>query len=470
MKVTNSLIIVILILSISFLQSQTIIPAGPVTGNWSVGGSPYIVTGDIYIIDSLIIKPGVVVQFQAGGWQLEAGTNAKLIAEGKEDSVIVFEAFQGQNPGSWNRIFVNESSDNDVFRYCTIRYATYGIYDYNSSPTIENCTIYKNSEFGIVAMSRVGTYEDTIKNCIIFNNLKSGIHVEGYDRYGAASEKVVIYRCIIYDNAQNGVIVYSGTWWNWGNAYSLANIINCTIFGNQTGVRAYAYRGYADAKIANSIVAFNTGYGVTNQDSRSYIGENDIIYNCFWGNEQGNFNSLRDPVSGFGQPPTNINVNGDSCDVNFNIYYDPLFVDTSNSNFHLQPNSNCINAGTPIILGQYLLDPDSTLPDMGAFYFNTAMKIQNTYAPIPNQFYLQQNYPNPFNPVTHIPFTLPRASQVKIEIYNLLGERVVVLLNERKPAGSYTVEFYGSGLLSWVYLFRMQAGEFRQMRKMILMK
>ncbi len=88
----------------------------------------------------------------------------------------------------------------------------------------------------------------------------------------------------------------------------------------------------------------------------------------------------------------------------------------------------------------------------------------------PKRFRLSPNYPNPFNPVTHIPFTLPRASQVKIEIYNLLGQRVAVLLDERKPAGSYTTEFDGSSLPSGVYLCRMQAREFRQVRKMLLIK
>ncbi len=470
MKITHLFITATLVLYISFLSAQTIIPPGPVSGIWSVGGSPYVITGDVYIADSLIIKPGVVVQFQAGGWQLEVGTNAKLIAKGKEDSLIIFEPFQGQNPGTWNKIFINESSNDDIIKHCIIRYATYGIYVYNSSPKIEYCTIYQTSEVGIFCLSKVGTYEDTIKNCIIFDNLNAGIHVEGYDQYGAASEKVVIDHCLIYNNTQDGVIVYSGTYWNWGNAYSLATIVNCTIFGNQTGVRAYAYRGYADAQITNSIVAFNTGYGVTNQDSKSYIGENDIIYNCFWGNAQGNFNALRDPVSGFGQPPSFTNNNGDSCDVNFNIYYNPQFVDTTNFNFHLQSSSKCIDAGTPIVLGHYVLDPDSTLPDMGVYYFDTGTKINDNTNGAVSSFILFPNYPNPFNPLTHIPFTLPKASHVKIEIFNLIGQRVAVLVNERKPAGSYTVEFDGSSLPSGVYLCRMQAEKFIQTGKMLLLK
>ncbi|GAB4367242.1 MAG: hypothetical protein Kow0042_07740 [Calditrichia bacterium] len=81
-----------------------------------------------------------------------------------------------------------------------------------------------------------------------------------------------------------------------------------------------------------------------------------------------------------------------------------------------------------------------------------------------------QNYPNPFNPVTNIPFSLPEASHVKLEIFNLLGERVTVLLYERKPAGEHNVIFDGSQLSSGVYLYRLRAGEFEQVRKMLLLK
>ena len=89
---------------------------------------------------------------------------------------------------------------------------------------------------------------------------------------------------------------------------------------------------------------------------------------------------------------------------------------------------------------------------------------------IPVLFSLGQNYPNPFNPSTVIGYQLPVSSEVSIEVYNLLGRRVATLVNERKPAGHHNVTFDASGLSSGLYVYRIQAGEFVQTRKMMLVK
>jgi hypothetical protein len=89
---------------------------------------------------------------------------------------------------------------------------------------------------------------------------------------------------------------------------------------------------------------------------------------------------------------------------------------------------------------------------------------------IPDQYELFQNYPNPFNPSTKITFTLPEASQVKLTVFNILGEEVKTLINENRDAGHHTVDFNASGFSSGVYLYKIQAGNFVQVRKMILTK
>jgi photosystem II stability/assembly factor-like uncharacterized protein len=95
----------------------------------------------------------------------------------------------------------------------------------------------------------------------------------------------------------------------------------------------------------------------------------------------------------------------------------------------------------------------------------------------PSQFSLEQNYPNPFNPSTKVTFSLPEASQVKLSVFNVLGEEVKTLLNENREPGVHTIGFDASGLASGVYLYRIQAlpvgrqaGNFVQVRKMILTK
>jgi len=83
---------------------------------------------------------------------------------------------------------------------------------------------------------------------------------------------------------------------------------------------------------------------------------------------------------------------------------------------------------------------------------------------------LGQNYPNPFNPSTTIKYSVPELSKVKITLYNLLGEEVATLVNEEKTAGKYSVQFNAASLTSGVYFYRLQAGNFFETKKMILLK
>jgi len=89
---------------------------------------------------------------------------------------------------------------------------------------------------------------------------------------------------------------------------------------------------------------------------------------------------------------------------------------------------------------------------------------------IPKEFALKQNYPNPFNPSTLIKYALSTAGEVSLLIYSLRGEKVAHLIDERKPAGNYTVEWNASNVSSGIYFYRLQAGDFVQTRKMVLLK
>lgn len=93
----------------------------------------------------------------------------------------------------------------------------------------------------------------------------------------------------------------------------------------------------------------------------------------------------------------------------------------------------------------------------------------------PTQFSLSQNYPNPFNPSCEIRYSLPGDCQVKLVIYNVLGQKVKVLVNEYQNTGSKSVEWdgkddSGQNITSGVYFYRIQAGEYQKTRKMVLMK
>ncbi len=105
--------------------------------------------------------------------------------------------------------------------------------------------------------------------------------------------------------------------------------------------------------------------------------------------------------------------------------------------------------------------------DGSANYSSTESVI---FEPKPNDFALDQNYPNPFNPSTSIKYSLPEGARVKLTIYDLLGNEVETLVDEFKPAGTYSVKFNGSELTSGIYIYRMQAGDFVSTKRMALIK
>jgi len=89
---------------------------------------------------------------------------------------------------------------------------------------------------------------------------------------------------------------------------------------------------------------------------------------------------------------------------------------------------------------------------------------------VPSVYSLAQNYPNPFNPTTTINFGIPKAGLVKLVVYDILGRVVSTLVNERKDAGMYNVAFDASNISSGVYFYKVEAGDFSSIKKMVLVK
>jgi hypothetical protein len=89
---------------------------------------------------------------------------------------------------------------------------------------------------------------------------------------------------------------------------------------------------------------------------------------------------------------------------------------------------------------------------------------------IPERFKLSQNYPNPFNPVTKINFDIVTPGFVSLKVFDILGNEVVTLINENLLPGSYKTEFDGSNFASGMYFYKITAGSYSVVRKMILIK
>jgi hypothetical protein len=105
---------------------------------------------------------------------------------------------------------------------------------------------------------------------------------------------------------------------------------------------------------------------------------------------------------------------------------------------------------------------------MAAFAKATGVQTLNTG--IPASYTLSQNYPNPFNPTTNIKYSITKESQVSLKVFDVLGREVESLVNMNQKAGSYEVNFNASKLASGVYIYRLEAGDFVQSMKMMLIK
>jgi hypothetical protein len=96
--------------------------------------------------------------------------------------------------------------------------------------------------------------------------------------------------------------------------------------------------------------------------------------------------------------------------------------------------------------------------------------VEDNINEIPEKFSLDQNYPNPFNPSTTIKYSIPKQSNVALKVFDVLGSEVATLVNKEQSQGNYEVEFDGSDLTSGIYFYRLQAGDYVQTKKMILLK
>ncbi len=89
---------------------------------------------------------------------------------------------------------------------------------------------------------------------------------------------------------------------------------------------------------------------------------------------------------------------------------------------------------------------------------------------MPNKYLLYQNYPNPFNPETKIEFSLPKSSHVKLVVYDLLGNEIEALVDESLKAGNYSVNWVPKNISSGLYFYYLETENFRDTKKMILIK
>jgi hypothetical protein len=126
--------------------------------------------------------------------------------------------------------------------------------------------------------------------------------------------------------------------------------------------------------------------------------------------------------------------------------------------------------GNDVVVGGRFTSAGGVSANNVARWNSGTSRVEQLSPTAPKTFLLEQNYPNPFNPSTTIRYQLPVASEVKLEVYDVLGKKIATLVNERQSAGSYQVVWNASGLSSGTYFYRLQAGSFVETKKMIMVK
>jgi photosystem II stability/assembly factor-like uncharacterized protein len=159
------------------------------------------------------------------------------------------------------------------------------------------------------------------------------------------------------------------------------------------------------------------------------------------------------------------------------------YLSTDNPPYSIMKTTNGGNNWTKQLTGNYSLNAVSFVDSsvgyaagsLGVILKTTnggSVWVSNNSQEIPKSFELFQNYPNPFNPITNIKYqitnNLPR--QVIIRVYDILGKEVATLVNEKQSPGIYEVTFNGNNFASGVYFYRIQVGNFMQVKKMVLIK
>jgi len=160
------------------------------------------------------------------------------------------------------------------------------------------------------------------------------------------------------------------------------------------------------------------------------------------------------------------------------ILQDTVITDTAvfsaTSSITAGPNFTIANTGNVTFATKNIfIRPNFVILSRGQFFALNApiSPIKPTkYPKLPNEFTVEQNYPNPFNPTTNIQYSIGSKQRVLLKVFDLLGKEILTLVHEEKPAGVYKVEFNASKLSSGIYFYQLQAGDFIETKKMILMR
>jgi len=274
----------------------------------------------------------------------------------------------------------------------------------------------------------------------------------GHSEYGGgimieSAEPTLEYLLIINNTADNGGGISS--------RYNGEPVFNyLTISGNTASLGGGVLCWSSSPILTNATITENSapdGGGIYLSDSNPTLGNcilwNDAPHEIFI--ESGNFNPVYSNIQGGWEGEGNIDA-------------DPLFCNPDSGDFSLAENSPCAGTG-------------ENGADMGAFGIGCDAMLSTNKNVLPFHYNLYQNYPNPFNPFTTIRYDLPKNALVNIIIYDMMGRQVSTLISSQQNAGYKSIQWNatnntGQPVSAGLYLYTIEAGQFRQTRKMVLLK
>ena len=312
-----------------------------------------------------------------------------------------------------------------------------------------------NAGFGIQTYRGMSEHYADLTNVLIHDNIvyecpsRGGINLADY------TENSYLYNNIIYNCGYDGTETGYGIRVTVDLSPGTHHIFNNTIYncGQVNTSSNSSALGFSADDAIHVYLRNNIIYAVQNQ---SYI-YNALSSDCFTSSNNCWYGS-------------NLNSPSDQDAV----YSDPSFLARENHEFHLLDGSPCIDRGygTQDIVKtdkDGIIRPLGNLVDIGAYEYSVVGVVENQHLK-PENYSLSQNYPNPFNPSTRIKFNIPKAGKVKIELFNILGQKVQTIVDQHMKSGMHVVEFTADHLSSGLYFYKIEAGNYSAVKKCILLK
>ena len=290
----------------------------------------------------------------------------------------------------------------------------------------------------------------SVRNNMFYSGSEAGIHL-----FNSNSKLDNLY---IADNVKNSTGYGGAGIWVENSSISISN----SLIVNNSTEHMGSPTGAGGIEVTNSYLFFdgNTMYnnyggailfkdGAIGTVINSIFWENDITLMEYGSMELSTLNVSFSDIQG-------------EWDGEGNIDADPLFCLSDSTDFTLAENSPCVSTG-------------ENGADMGAFNIGCDAMLSTNNNVLPFHHNLYQNYPNPFNPFTTIRYDLPKNAFVNIIIYDMMGRQVTTLISDQQSAGHKSVQWNathhkGEPVSAGIYLYMIQVGDFRQVKKMILIK